>query len=384
MFQLSTPLRRRWNGILMAALVAVASPALAADQSDLNEMKSRLKNERAEQSELKKKMAAAEDELEGSRKGLITLSRNLQTNERDLSLLEDKIKNLQAEETSLSEKLQADYGSMGNLILALERIRRMPPETLVLRPGAPLETAQSAILLRSILPAVNQRADQMSGDLRQLNAIHAVLEDDRAKAMKTAESLKQQKKDLQGMLDKRETLYKETKSAYADQVAAVNKIAAEAQSLEQLVKKIKEQPEDDTPSRRLANFKVPGGSWAAPVKGKVTVRFGQRDEIGAASEGLRITGRTGGLVTAPVSGIVRYCGPFRNYGNMVIIEHAGDLHSLLAGLSRIDARVGQKISAGEPVGMLPATGADGSPTLYYELRHNGRPVDPSSKFPDLS
>jgi septal ring factor EnvC (AmiA/AmiB activator) len=366
----------------MTAFLLFMPSAHASNKQTLTELQSKLQTERQQQDTLKQQLSTAQGDFESTRKNLITLSHDLQSNEKTLSALEDKITKLQTEESALNTKMQSDYGSMGNLILALERIRRMPTETLIIRPGAPLETAESAILLRSILPGINARADQMAKDVKQLQSVRKTLEDDKTKALKTAQDLKDQKKDLQAMLDKRAAFYKQTKSAYDDQSASVAKIAAEAQSLEQLVSKIKEQPQE--PSRRLSSFRIPGGSWIAPVQGKIMIHFGQRDQIGAASEGLRISGRSGALVTAPVSGIVRYAGSFRSYGNMVIIEHAGDLHSLISGLSRIDARVGENISAGEPVGTLPATGADGPPTLYYELRHNGKPVDPSTKFPDLS
>lgn len=360
-------------------------PAYAeSKKQSLSEVKSRLENERAEEKELKKKMAAAEAEMETSRKQLINLSRQLQDNEKTLSRLEVKMKKSQADAASLEEKLKSDYGSIGNLILALERIRRMPTETLIIRPGAPLQTAESAILLKSILPAINARAESIAKNLKDLETLRTTLESDKSKAIETADTLAAQKKDLNVLLNKREKLYKKTKSEYDVQAEAVAKTAAEAKSLEQLMSQIQKKPSTPLPSRRLSKFKLSGGSWVTPVQGKTLVRFGQHDEIGASSEGIKIQGRSGALVTAPVSGVIRYAGPFRNYGNMVIIEHSGGLHSLMAGLSRMDAHVGEKISAGEPVGNLPSTGNKGLPTLYYELRHNGKPVDPSKKFPDLS
>ncbi|MDB5490899.1 MAG: peptidase family protein [Micavibrio sp.] len=356
----------------------------AATKAELADLKAKLETEQQEKDELKKKVASVQGDLEISRKDLVGLSQNLQGNEKNLSTLEGRIAKLQEDQAALTARMQADYGSMGELMLALERIRRMPTETLIIRPGAPLETAESAILLRSILPGINARAEKMSKDIAQMKEIQTSLEQDRAQSKKTAAQLKEQQKSMMALLSKREGLFKQTKTEYEEQAESVAKMAAQAQSLEQLVSQVKERPQANTPSRRLSDFKVPGGAWRPPVQGKLLIRFGQRDAIGAASEGLRIAGRPSALVTAPVAGVVRYAGSFRNYGNIVIIEHGGDLHSLIGGLSRIDAQVGQKISAGEPVGMLPASGTDGPPALYYELRHNGKPVDPSAKFPDLS
>lgn len=380
--------------VIVLALFLSAPVALAQDApvpkrktEALGELQSRIENEKSQQDDLKKKMSAAEGQLATTRKTLVSLSKDLQDSQKAMADLETRIKALETEENALNAKIQSDYGSMGDLILAMERIRRMPTETLIIRPGAPLETAQSAILLRSILPGINARTAQMTADLTRLQTIHKSLDQDKAKAVETATKLKAQEKDLQAMLNKREKLYRQTRTAYEIQAEAVARMAAEAQSLQQLVTRIEKPVEQDKKKPQKTSLKMPslpGGRWSVPVQGKLISGFGQRDEIGAKSEGLRLSGPKGALVTAPVAGIVRFAGPFRNYGNMVIIEHDRGFHSLMSGLGRIDTSVGRKISAGEPVGTLAGTGGDRPPTLYYELRQNGKPVDPSAKFPDLS
>ena len=69
-----------------------------------------------------------------------------------------------------------------------------------------------------------------------------------------------------------------------------------------------------------------------------------------------------------------FAGPFRGYGLLLIIEHSEGYHTLLAGMAQIDCAVGQKISAGEPVGVMGQD--DSKPNLYVELRRNGQPVNP--------
>ena len=112
------------------------------------------------------------------------------------------------------------------------------------------------------------------------------------------------------------------------------------------------------------------------------IRYGQQDEIGATSQGIRIEARSGAMVVAPMGGIVRYAGPFKSYGNIVLLEHKNNYHSLIAGLGRIDTVVGQSVDSGEPVGNL-GTQAGDRPVLYYELRLNGEPINPARKFSDL-
>src|SRR3546814_6464457 len=61
-------------------------------------------------------------------------------------------------------------------------------------------------------------------------------------------------------------------------------------------------------------------------------------------------------VVAPLDGTVRFAGEFRGYGRILILEHAGGYHSMISGLGRIDARVGQHVLAGEPLGGVPQNG----------------------------
>ena len=88
-----------------------------------------------------------------------------------------------------------------------------------------------------------------------------------------------------------------------------------------------------------------------------------------------IAARPGAQVVAPYDGKVVYAGNFRSYGQILIIQHGGRYHTLLAGLDRVDAVVGQWLLAGEPVGIMGAPHG-GDPELYLELRHAGKPINP--------
>ena len=116
------------------------------------------------------------------------------------------------------------------------------------------------------------------------------------------------------------------------------------------------------------------GDMPFPARGKIVVRFGQSDEQQALSKGISIETRPGAQVVAPYSGQIVFAGPFRGYGLLLIIEHGEGYHTLLAGMSRIDGTVGQRLATGEPVGVMGQTEA--KPLLYVEFRHNGQPVNP--------
>ncbi|MDF2095471.1 murein hydrolase activator EnvC family protein [Aquibaculum arenosum] len=114
-----------------------------------------------------------------------------------------------------------------------------------------------------------------------------------------------------------------------------------------------------------------------PAQGRIALRFGEEDRArgGSRTEGLVIEARPGAQVVAPFDGRIAYAGRFRRYGLILIIEHDGRYHSLLAGLGRLAATKGQWVLAGEPVGSMAEDGERES-ELYLELRRGGQPVDP--------
>ncbi len=114
-----------------------------------------------------------------------------------------------------------------------------------------------------------------------------------------------------------------------------------------------------------------------PAQGRIALRFGEEDRArgGSRTEGLVIEARPGAQVVAPFDGRIAYAGRFRRYGLILIIEHDGRYHSLLAGLGQLAATKGQWVLAGEPVGSM-ADDDERESELYLELRRGGQPVDP--------
>ena len=121
-----------------------------------------------------------------------------------------------------------------------------------------------------------------------------------------------------------------------------------------------------------------------PVVGHVIARYGQTIALGRIHKGLTIETDSSAQIIAPYEGKVVFSGPFRGYGQLLIIEHSGGYHTLLAGMERIDAAVGQWLLVGEPAGVMgriKPVNVKGRrryqrPALYVEFRRKGQPVDP--------
>jgi septal ring factor EnvC (AmiA/AmiB activator) len=126
------------------------------------------------------------------------------------------------------------------------------------------------------------------------------------------------------------------------------------------------------------------GQIPIPVNGVKLKDFGAPDGVGGLEKGISIATRAGARVTSPADGWVVYAGPFRSYGQLLILNAGGGYHILLAGMDRISVDLGQFVLTGEPVAVMGngsqiaailATGSS-QPVLYIEFRKDGQPVDP--------
>lgn len=383
--------------LLLFTSAASAETPLPPKKESLQTLKNKVEAEKARQKELDKKAETLEKDLTSIKSDLVETAGKVQKNEKNLQKLELQMAELKKKKLEMTADLEGDRQSLSSLIIALERIRRLPPETLIARPGAPRETAQAATALGAILPELNKRAEDLRQKLEELNAVEEELADSQIEQKTAFEKLKTEKTKMDALMSSRSKTYAQTQSDIKAQQQAVVAASKEAEDFEDLIRKIEEKnrelakrqtskpskgKEKKVDEQKLAATLPSLGAAQLPVSGIVRTRFGEDDEIGATSQGIRIDARTGAVVVAPMGGVVRYAGPFKAYGNIVLLEHKNNYHSLIAGLGRIDTVVGQSVDSGEPVGTL-GTQSGIRPSLYYELRLNGEPINPARKFTDL-
>lgn len=365
--------------VLMVFTLPVSALAEAPSFSD------KLKNEQAVKASKEVELKTLEKELASTSDKLVDTAKAVQGSEKKLQSLDRRIADLEKEQQELRDKLEGGRGSLSRLVLALERLRRMPPEAMIVKPDTPLKTAQSAMLLRDILPALQKQADELKADLDRLAFVSKDIYKQRDEAASENKTLVKEQKTLNSLMSERKKLYADTHEDIEEQSRKIAHISAQSRTLTELVSKLK--PSKPAPKKASAavNLKPPkAGSPRLPVSGVIVTSFHDTDNFGAPSQGIHIEGREGALVVAPMGGIVRFAGSFKNYGNMIILEHEKGWHSLIAGLEKIDTVVGQSLKVGEPLGTLGKSSSGTTPRLYYELRQNGKAVNPAKKFADLS
>jgi septal ring factor EnvC (AmiA/AmiB activator) len=165
--------------------------------------------------------------------------------------------------------------------------------------------------------------------------------------------------------------------------AELTALQQDANRLKGLVEQLQRTPPPPPPSPRspatgvVVDFSKHRGQLNWPVEGAVLIRFGtQRDDkLGTfyESNGLEIAARPGSEVRAIANGQVVYADHFRGYGNLLIVSHEGEFHTLYAQLDRLRKKTGDPVATAELIGH---SGLAGRESIYFEIRHKGAPVNP--------
>jgi murein DD-endopeptidase MepM/ murein hydrolase activator NlpD len=114
--------------------------------------------------------------------------------------------------------------------------------------------------------------------------------------------------------------------------------------------------------------------WIWPTDGAQTAGFGAR-------KGIEISGKMGQDVRAANAGSVSFVGGgIRGYGNLVIIKHSGNVLSVYAHNKVVVVKEGQAVAKGQKIAEMGNSDSD-TVKLYFEIRRNGKPVDPSAYLP---
>jgi len=342
---------------------------------------------------------------------------------QDIEDIGAKLEGLKTEEKKLRASLMARRDVLAEVLGALQRMGLNPPPAILVKPEDALSSVRSAILLGAVVPELRQQTDRLMADLKEQTRVTASIEAERARLTAAVTDQTAEKKRLTMLLEAKKKLQADTQTAIAAEQQRSQQLAAKASSLKDLIasleadkaRKAQDQVKagdqkstdgDTTASTtELAALPVPEanrltgsapfsalqGQIALPVIGKIKRRFGTDDGNGAAMQGDMVATQSGAIVTAPADGNVLYAGPFRSYGQLLILNAGDGYHVVLAGMSRISVATGQSVLAGEPIGAMgearvASTSAsrneNSTSELYVEFRKDGKPVDPAPWWAD--
>jgi septal ring factor EnvC (AmiA/AmiB activator) len=384
--------------ILPLAALVLLGPAESfaqsnAPQQQLQDVQKRLQESRDRERELGQEAAKLAQKQRDLQKKLVSAARKLQTQEDLVSQSEEKLTGLLAEEGAAREALEARRGELAQTLASLAHLSRQPPEAMVLAPGSALDMVRASQLMAALVPEIESRATALRTELDRLAKLRQGVATEQERLGKAITQLDRERRELEFLQAETSAAVAQTAEERDSARETSSQLASQAKDLRALVDRLLEQERREAERRAAeARAKLPPkghstapdppeayaaleGSAALPARGRIVGRFGQSDENGLPLRGIRIEARAGAQVIAPADGKVMFAGPFRGYGQLLIIAHGGGYHSLLAGFGRIDRSVGQWVLAGEPVGLLTNSPGE-KPVLYLELRRKGETVNP--------
>jgi len=366
-------------------ILLAAGPALAQNAAERGEqarqIERQIEQERSRAGTLDRRAAAEQSELEKLQDAARAAAATAMAREDEASDLELRLAEIDAERGAREAAIANRRGEIAALAGALQRLARQPPEALALDPATPIDAARTATLVGAMVGTLERQAQALKEALGALGAARQAHLQTRTALAQTLADLALERDRLETALAARARAVARLTEERSDTTARIARLGRESA---ELLGRLEAAPAIGHQNTRAVPRSAPVSPadlqalpvYRWPVRGRIVETWGQSQPGGQIARGLTIEPREAASLVAPADGTVAFAGTFRGYGQILILEHGGGYHSILAQLSRIDAAVGQTVTAGEPVGRAGIDDS-GMPVLYLELRRNGQPVDPT-------
>ncbi len=379
---------------------------------------------------LTKDLAALAEERARLNTELIEAGQRVQASEAKLSETEGKLAELTEQVTVIQSSITERKVAIVKMLSAMQRIGRTPPPAIVTRRDDALAVVRGAMLLADVFPELKYQADNLSHELEGLVTLETSIRERRDEQKQDTDRLAAGQARLDRLMKEKKSKLAQGEAELVQVRQSTDQLSREATNLNELIERLDVQisraevaqydaeiaaekalrarlqqevmatPANENvveikPDSTKVAFASPDrlkpampfdlakGTLRLPAQGTQLKNYGDLDTAGAPLKGISLQTREEARITAPADGWVVYAGPFRSYGQLLIINAGGGYHLLLAGMSRIDVSLGQFVLAGEPIAVMgnPKESSNSSddisrPVLYVEFRKDGRPVDP--------
>jgi septal ring factor EnvC (AmiA/AmiB activator) len=358
--------------------------AWAADaQKQLQEVEAALQEKKANAERMEKALGSSTADVTKIQEQLQQAAREEAQQQEALDALTAEMEDLRTK-TAAARKVLATTARQGSGALGMMvRLWQLPAAAWWLYDGISLDQERRMMLLRGATEGLGQQAERLRRDLAEADTLQAQLDAKQQQLASARGALQERANLLNAMIAERQEMAKEHKAEHAALQREMAQLVSAAADLRGLLDKMARKP--NVPTLKQGKVAVPEAApvlaevdrdGLLPVSGLVVRGYGTRDTYGITSRGLTLSAKAGARVVAPLAGKAVFVGPFKGYGTIVILQHPDGLHSLLAGFGQVDLALGQKVLAGEPIGLVGAAKGKNAPEIYFELRRDGEPINP--------
>ncbi len=386
-------------------LLALPAAVQAQEQEQLDMLERQIESAKAAEARIANEIAAAIEAQDKVAEQSAAIAQSIQAQESLIAQSEAELKKLAGDRAALLAYLGEKQDQLSELLAGLQRLEQNPPPALVVEPGDILSALRGAMLLGTLVPELKTEAEALALNLDRLGQIEATIGSRKQEVAKDVARLEDQRRELGRLVTQKKSLVSQSSAELEAERRRTRTLADKARSLKQLLASLAEErkrqeaeaterqaAEDKQRQRQEELLRAPKLAFAEargklpfPAQGQIVRRYGEPDGLGREAQGLMIATRPGAQVTAPTDGKIEFAGPFRSYGQVVILNPGGGYRVLLAGMDKVTADVGEFLRSGEPVGEMGSGPAsvtlfgevvqDGRPVLYIEFRNSTEAVD---------
>src|SRR5215471_12364778 len=336
-------------------------PSLNARVRELEALRAEQRTTLENEARLKREIESIGDDRRRFNQQLIDTASRVSAVEERIAQTQGRLEPLENAEQALRNSLEQRRSLIAEVLGALQRIGRHAPSGLMIKAEDALQSVRSAMMLGAVLPEMRQQAEVLAADLGELVRLRQQIGAERDRLARDLFVLADERQRLSLYVDERQRRLAEAEQALTDERQRAAELGRQAENLNQLIAKLEQglntaaraaraaarASEDAKPSSSrpdLAALKDRGrltpavafasakGMLPLPVNGARIKEFGAADGLGGTEKGMSIAALPGGQITAPCDGWVVYAGPFRNYGQLLILNAGGGYHVLLAGM----------------------------------------------------
>ena len=389
------------TALLALALMLPGAPAWAQEQQQLDTLKQQIESGKANEARIAGEIAAAVQARDTIAAKLAAIAQSIQSQEAAVAQSEKDLGKLRQDRAEILTSLGEKEDVLSELLAGLQRLEQNPPPALVVEPGDILAALRGAMLLGTIAPELQDEAKALADKLDQLKELEATITTRKDDVAREITRLNDERGALNDLVTQKKALVSQGTADLEAERRRTAALAEKAKSLKQLLSSLDAQRQQQEAAKaeeqrqrekqeallrqpKLA-FPDARGKLPFPAQGEIVRRFGEPDGLGRDTQGVMIATRANAQVTTPADGKVEFAGPFRSYGQVVILNPGGGYRVLLAGMDKITASVGEFLRAGEPVGEMGSGPAsvtlfgdvvpDGRPVLYIEFRDGTEAID---------
>jgi len=398
------------TALALACALAVAAPGpaqkappgppprkdveLGDKQRDLQQTHKRLNEERAKAADARRREAGLLSEVDtidkrlvDKRKQVVVLDGRIKQTQTDIAALQNEIGRLLNQQKTQQGALERRLVTMyklerqgGALPLLLDRGDDPADRAVALRHLATLATVDARLIreYRVSSESLADRKSQREVLQKDLGVLRSEADAQRADADREAA---RRRKLLALVKDERtyhERMVGELSEAARRLEAFVRELQEKQRRLAKVPPPARPRGQEGTPATGFGAFR---GRLLWPAEGKVVGDFGiqvnPRFGTKTFRNGIDIGVPEGTSIAAVYGGRVLYTGWFRGYGNLIIVDHGGEYYTLYAHVAEIKVKEGDEVKQGQSIGTVGDTGSLQGPRLYFEVRYEGRPLDPS-------